>query len=72
MCRSIGHKALHEAFASFGRILSCKVATDKEGKSKGYGYVHFEEEAAAKLAISKVCCFLPMLPLLKLRLRSHE
>ena len=50
--RSIGHKALHEAFVSFGSILSCKVMTDEEGRSKGYGFVHFEEEAAANLAIS--------------------
>mmetsp|Transcript_27616 Transcript_27616/g.62592 ORF Transcript_27616/g.62592 Transcript_27616/m.62592 type:complete len:657 (+) Transcript_27616:199-2169(+) len=52
--RSIDNRALSDTFSLFGTILSCKVATDDSGKSKGYGFVHYETEAAAKQAIERV------------------
>lgn len=47
-------RELHDTFSDFGEILACKVATDKDGKSKGYGFVHFADPSAAKKAIEDV------------------
>eukprot|EP00614_Pseudopedinella_elastica_P002133 CAMPEP_0172612160 /NCGR_PEP_ID=MMETSP1068-20121228/31745_1 /TAXON_ID=35684 /ORGANISM="Pseudopedinella elastica, Strain CCMP716" /LENGTH=723 /DNA_ID=CAMNT_0013416305 /DNA_START=145 /DNA_END=2316 /DNA_ORIENTATION=- len=48
------HKELQDTFSLFGNILSCKVALDGDGKSKGYGYVHFETEEAARAALERM------------------
>ncbi|KAF5380898.1 hypothetical protein D9615_004002 [Tricholomella constricta] len=51
---AIDNKALHDTFAAFGNVLSCKVATDEQGRSKGYGFVHYETAEAAEHAIKAV------------------
>lgn len=50
---TVDNKGLYDTFSVFGNILSCKVVTDETGKSKGYGYVHFETAEAAQDAIQK-------------------
>lgn len=51
---TIDNKALHDTFAAFGDILSCKVATDDHGNSKGYGFVHYVTGESAEAAIKGV------------------
>ena len=51
---AIDDKALHDTFAAFGNILSCKVAQDEFGNSKGYGFVHYETGESATQAIKHV------------------
>lgn len=66
---SIDSKTLHDTFARFGVIQSCKVmfhvllpvfntasqvCTDENGQSRGFGFVGFSEESAAKDAIESV------------------
>merc|ERR1719171_2173085 len=51
---NIDNKALYDTFSLFGNILSCKVASDINGKSYGYGFVGYETDEAAKQAIERV------------------
>jgi len=52
--RSIDNKAVYDTFSVFGNILNCNVAKDEDGNSRGYGFVHFDSEEAARAAIEKV------------------
>eukprot|EP00505_MAST-04D_sp_SCG-Rhode-Island_P004380 Stramenopile-MAST_4_protein_4380 len=51
---SIDNKQLHDTFSIFGEILSCKVATDRSGRPKGFGFVHYADEKSADEAIKRV------------------
>lgn len=52
--KELDHKALYDTFSTFGNILSCKVALDASGQSKGYGFVQFDNEESAQNAIDKL------------------
>jgi len=52
--KAIDQKALHDTFSAFGNILSCKIATDQTGQSKGYGFVQYDSEEGAQKAIEKL------------------
>lgn len=52
--KTIDNKALYDTFATFGNILSCKVALDEHGLSRGFGFVHYDSQEAAEIAITKV------------------
>ncbi|XP_024969862.1 polyadenylate-binding protein 6-like [Cynara cardunculus var. scolymus] len=48
---SVHETRLEEVFGVFGRILSCKIAKDCYGNSKGFGFVQFDSEESAKEAL---------------------
>ncbi|NLH50785.1 MAG: RNA-binding protein [Myxococcales bacterium] len=46
---------LHEAFARFGEVSEAKVISDREtGRSRGFGFVTFEDNAAADAAVAEM------------------
>ncbi|KAL6988292.1 hypothetical protein U1Q18_014042 [Sarracenia purpurea var. burkii] len=51
---SIDNAKLQEMFQKYGNILSSKVVMSDDGKSKGYGFVQFESEESANVAIEKL------------------
>ena len=47
--------SLRQAFETFGAVTEAKVITDREtGRSRGFGFVTFEDAAAGSEAISKM------------------
>jgi RNA recognition motif-containing protein len=45
-------EALKEAFASHGNVISANIVTDRQsGRSRGFGFVEFENESDADAAM---------------------
>jgi cold-inducible RNA-binding protein len=52
---AVDDQGLEDLFKGFGAILSAKVIMDREtGRSKGFGFVEFEDDDAAKAAMDKL------------------
>ncbi|EGG25010.1 RNA-binding region RNP-1 domain-containing protein [Cavenderia fasciculata] len=51
--KNVDNALLFDTFSTYGNILSCKIEYEK-GISKGYGYVHFENQESSEQAILKV------------------
>jgi len=52
---SISEEKLKELFAEYGEVSEVVIIKDKySGRSKGFGFVTFNEEEAAKKAISEL------------------
>ena len=48
---SVTTRDLLDTFSQFGNILSCKVATQPDGKSKGFGFVQYQTREEAERAV---------------------
>jgi len=52
---AVDDQALADLFKEFGDVTSAKVIMDREtGRSKGFGFVEFEDDDAAKAAMNKL------------------
>lgn len=52
--KSIDNLSLYNTFSLFGNILSCKVSVDDNGRSNGYGFVHYETVEGAQRAVNEL------------------
>lgn len=51
---SVDNNKLEEEFAKYGKVVSAKVIMDRNsGRSRGYGFVEFTDEASAQNAVDK-------------------
>lgn len=52
---AVKDEALKEVFGAYGEVSSARVISDKfTGRSKGFGFVEMDDEAAAKKAIEEL------------------
>uniref|UniRef100_A0A0D9VSJ6 Polyadenylate-binding protein n=1 Tax=Leersia perrieri TaxID=77586 RepID=A0A0D9VSJ6_9ORYZ len=51
---SVDNASLQELFSKFGDILSCKVARNEDGTSRGYGFVQFALQESADASIENL------------------
>ncbi|CAN1307991.1 Polyadenylate-binding protein 7 [Linum perenne] len=54
LSESVTNVSLQELFGKHGNIVSCKIATSDDGKTKGHGFVQFDNEESANSAIEKL------------------
>jgi len=52
---AVDDQGLEDLFKEFGTVASAKVIMDREsGRSKGFGFVEFDDDEAAKAAMNKL------------------
>jgi RNA recognition motif-containing protein len=51
---SVDNKMLAETFGALGVVVSSKVVSDERGNSRGYGFVQYATEEAAREAIARL------------------
>ena len=52
---AVDNQKLQDLFSQFGNVVSASVVMDKmTGRSRGFGFVEFEDDAAADEAIAKM------------------
>ncbi len=52
---AINDQGLEDLFTEFGTVTSAKVIMDREtGRSKGFGFVEFDDDEAGKAAMNKL------------------
>lgn len=50
---SVTSETLSELFSSFGNVVSCNIATDRDtGRARGFGFVEMQSQQEAEAAIS--------------------
>ncbi|MBT4856859.1 RNA-binding protein [Candidatus Uhrbacteria bacterium] len=49
---AVDDQSLNDLFATYGEVLSARVVTDRDsGRSRGFGFVEFADDASAQAAI---------------------
>jgi polyadenylate-binding protein len=51
---SVDEKTLEKDFGKYGKITSCVVQRDENGKSRGFGFINFENSDEAHLAVESM------------------
>ena len=54
LSKEITQNDIHSMCQPFGKIISCKLEVNKDGSSKGYGYVQFDTKENAEKAITEL------------------
>lgn len=52
--KSVSEEELRKIFSKFGNITSCVLSVDEEGKSKGFGFVNYENHQEAARAVEEI------------------
>lgn len=50
----VTQEEFEELFKKFGAITSCVLSVDEEGKSRGFGFVNYEDHDAAQVAVNEL------------------
>lgn len=51
---SVDNKTLEKFFSTYGKVTSCLITVDKDGKSRQFGFINFEKPQSAKDSIDNL------------------